>query len=38
MSRGTGAPREAWGCDRRMAPTADNGHISFMTDFPEAAL
>ena len=30
--------REAWGCDRRTAPAADNGRISFMTDFPEAAL
>jgi hypothetical protein len=38
MSRGAGATREAWGCDRRMAPDADNGRESFMMRFPEAEL
>jgi len=38
MSRRAGAPREARGCDRRMAPDADNGRQSFMMSFPEAEL
>jgi len=31
-------PREAWGCDRRMAPDADNGRMSFMMNLAEAEL
>jgi hypothetical protein len=30
--------RAAMGCDRRMAPEADNGRASLMTGFPEAEL
>jgi hypothetical protein len=38
MSRGARTHREAMGCDRRMAPDADNGRVSVATDFPEAEL
>lgn len=38
MSRVTGTTREARGCDRRMAPDADNGRKIFMPAFPEAEL
>jgi len=38
MSRGARTHREAMGCDRRMAPDADNGRVNFVTDFPEAEL
>jgi len=38
MSRGAGATREARGCDRRMAPDADNVRESFVMSFLEAEL
>lgn len=38
MSRGARTRREAMGCDRRMAPEADNGRESLMTGFTEAEL
>jgi hypothetical protein len=38
MSRGARTHREAVGCDRRMAPDADNGREGFMVSFPEAEL
>lgn len=38
MSRGARTHREAMGCDRRMAPDADNVRMRFVKGFPEAEL